>query len=143
MNKNILIFILILLPVWAYGQSDIVGKWKTIDDETGEAKSIVEIYEQDGKYHGKIVKLFRKPGQDPDPVCDECPEDDSRYKQKVIGMEIIKNLEKDDDEFSGGTVLKPDEGKIYNCKLWLENGKLMVRGYWGLFYRTQTWLPAE
>lgn len=143
MNKNILIFILILLPVWAYGQSDIVGKWKTIDDETGEAKSIVEIYERDGKYHGKIVKLFRKPGQDPDPVCDECPEDDSRYKQKVIGMEIIKNLEKDDDEFSGGTVLKPDEGKIYNCKLWLENGKLMVRGYWGLFYRTQTWLPAE
>lgn len=143
MNKNILIFILILLPVWAYGQSDIVGKWKTIDDETGEAKSIVEIYERAGKYHGKIVKLFRKPGQDPDPVCDKCPEDDSRYKQKVIGMEIIKNLEKDDDEFSGGTVLKPDEGKIYNCKLWLENGKLMVRGYWGLFYRTQTWLPAE
>lgn len=143
MNKNIVIFILILLPLWAYGQNDIIGKWKTIDDETGEAKSIVEIYERDGKYHGKIVKLFRKPGQDPDPICDECPEDDSRYKQKVIGMEIIKDLKKDGDKFSGGTVLKPDEGKIYDCKLWIEDDKLMIRGYWGLFYRTQSWLRVE
>lgn len=122
---------------------DVFGKWKTIDDETGEAKSIVEIYKRDGKVFGKITKLFREPDQDPDPICDECPEDDPRYNQKVIGMEIIKNLEKDGDEYSGGTVLKPDEGKIYKCKIWLEGDKLKVRGYWGLFYRTQTWVKAN
>lgn len=143
MNKKTLIFILLLAPIWAFGQNDITGKWKTIDDETGDAKSIVSIYERDGKLYGKIVKLFREPGQDPDPVCDECPEDDPRYNKKVIGMEIIKDLIKEGDKFIDGTVLKPDEGKIYDCKIWIENGKLKIRGYWGFFYRTQTWLRAE
>ena len=58
-------------------------------------------------------------------------------------MEIIKDLEKDGEEYVDGTVLKPDEGKIYKCKIWLEDNNLKVRGYWGFVYRTQTWLPAE
>ncbi|QSE96850.1 DUF2147 domain-containing protein [Fulvivirga lutea] len=123
----------------ASAQTEVTGKWKTIDDETGEAKSVVEIYEKDGAIYGKIVKLFDREGLDPDPVCDKCPTDDPRYNKKVIGMEIMKNLKKDGNEYAGGTVLKPDEGKIYKCKIWLENDKLYVRGYWGFFYRTQTW----
>ncbi|ELR68061.1 hypothetical protein C900_01197 [Fulvivirga imtechensis AK7] len=143
MNKNTLLYILLLAPVWAFGQSGITGTWKTIDDETGEAKSIVDIYERNGNFYGKIVKLFRNPGQDPDPICGECPEDDPRYNKKVIGMEIIKDMKREGDKLVGGTVLKPDEGKIYNCKIWIEDGKLKVRGYWGFFYRTQTWLRVE
>jgi len=127
----------------ALNAQSVFGKWKTIDDETGEAKSVVEIYQQNEKVYGKIIKLFRQPGENPDPLCDECPEDDPRYKQKVIGMEIIKGLEKDGDEYVGGTVLKPDEGKIYKCKIWIEDGKLKIRGYWGLFYRTQTWVRVN
>lgn len=143
MNIHVLTFLL-LLPTYLLGQNNsITGKWKTIDDETGEAKSVVSIYEKEGKYYGKIVKLFRAPDQDPDPVCNECPEDDPRYKEKILGMEIIKDLRKDEEEYVGGTVLKPDEGKIYNCKMWLENGKLKVRGYWGFLYRTQTWTRVE
>ncbi|MTI19723.1 DUF2147 domain-containing protein [Fulvivirga sp. RKSG066] len=121
---------------------DVLGKWKTVDDETGKVKSVVEIYERDNKLYGKIVKLFREPGQNPDPVCDECPEDDPRYNKKIIGMEIIKGLEKEGTEYANGTVLKPDEGRIYKCKIWLEDGNLKIRGYWGLFYRTQTWVKA-
>lgn len=127
----------------ALNAQSVFGKWKTIDDETGEAKSVVEIYQQNDKVYGKIIKLFRQPDENPDPLCDECPEDDPRYKQKVIGMEIIKGLEKDGDEYVGGTVLKPDEGKIYKCKIWIEDGKLKIRGYWGLFYRTQTWVRVN
>ncbi|UII20964.1 DUF2147 domain-containing protein [Fulvivirga ligni] len=103
----------------------------------------MEIYKRDGKVFGKIVKLFRNEGQDPDPVCTECPTDDPRYGKKIIGMEIIKDLRKDGDEYVDGTVLKPDEGQIYKCKIWLEDGKLNIRGYWGLFYRTQEWVKAE
>ena len=73
----------------AFTQS-IVGTWKTIDDESGKARSIVEIYEKEGKYFGKILKLFREEGEDPDPVCDEC--EDHRKGQKVIGMEIISEM---------------------------------------------------
>ena len=127
----------------AQGGNNITGKWKTIDDESGEAKSVVKIYEKEGKYYGKIVKLFRAPGEDPDPVCEDCPEDDPRYKEKIIGMEIIKDLKKEGDEYIEGTVLKPDEGRIYKCKLWLENNNLKVRGYWGFLYRTQTWVRTE
>jgi len=144
MKRSILfILTLLLLSVDSFSQENIFGRWKTIDDETGEAKSIVEIYKNGDKVFGKIVDLINPPADDPDPLCDECPEDDPRYNQKVIGMEIIKDLEQNGSEYEGGTVLKPDEGKIYKCKIWLEDGKLKVRGYWGFFYRTQTWIRAN
>ncbi len=128
--------------LWAQDNS-ITGLWKTIDDETGDEKSIVKLYEEDGKYFGRIVKLFRKAGEEQNPVCDECPADDPRKDQPLIGMEIIKNLEKSGDVYKGGTILDPGKGKIYKCKLWLEEGKLQVRGYVAFFFRTQTWLPVE
>lgn len=120
---------------------DIFGKWKTIDDETNKPKSIVEIYEKDGKAYGKIVRLFREPGEDQDPICDECTDD--RKDQKVIGMTIIRGMEKDDDEWDEGDILDPKNGKVYDCKLWRDGDKLMVRGYIAFFFRTQTWLKAE
>lgn len=129
---------LICLPLGAVGQQ-ITGKWITIDDETGRKKSVVEIYEKNGKYFGQVVSILPGPDVDPDPVCNKCPEDDPRYNQKVIGMEIIKDLRKSGDEFSDGTILDPANGRIYRCKLWIENNTLQVRGYWGPFFRTQTW----
>ncbi len=140
----LLIVLLALLVSPSFAQQDpIIGKWKTIDDETGEPKSIVEIYMRNGKFYGKIDSLFRKPGEDPNPKCDKCPEDDPRYNQPVLGMEIIKDMVKEGDEYVGGTILDPKKGKIYRCKLWLEDGKLMVRGYVAFFYRTQTWYRVK
>lgn len=133
---------LFLLSGTVYSQS-IVGKWKTIDDETGQPKSIVEIFERDGKFYGRIDSLIRKPGEDPDPVCDKCPDDDPRKDQKVLGMEIIKDMQLDDDEYSGGTILDPKKGKVYRCKLWIEDGNLKVRGYIAFLYRTQTWYRVK
>lgn len=142
--KQIIVLILWLAaPTCGWSQQSILGKWKTIDDETGQAKSIVKIYEKDSKIYGQIVKLFRNGNEDPDPICDLCPKDDERYGKKIIGMEIIKDLEKEGEEYSGGTVLKPDEGKIFKCKIWLEKDKLKIRGYWGFLYRTQTWVRAD
>lgn len=137
------LFLISSVPVTLLAQQDILGKWKTIDDETGESKSVVEIYEKSGKVFGKIIKLYRRADQDPDPICDDCPADDERYGKKIIGMEIIRDLTKDGDEYSGGTVLKPDEGKIYKCKIWRDGEKLKIRGYWGFLYRTQTWLKVD
>lgn len=117
----------------------IEGKWKTVDDETNEVKSIVEIAQRDGKMYGKIIRLFRGPEEDPDPVCTKCPADDVRHNQKVMKMEIIKDMVADQNAYSGGTILDPEVGKVYRCRLWIEKDKLKVRGYWGLFYRTQTW----
>ena len=138
-----LVFILSIISVCAYSQNAVFGKWNTIDDETGKAKSVVEIYEREGEVFGKIIKLFPNGDEDPDPICNLCPENDPRFKEKIIGMEIIKNLKRDGEEYTGGTVLKPDEGKIFRCKIWLDGEKLKIRGYWGFFYRTQTWVRAS
>jgi uncharacterized protein (DUF2147 family) len=133
---------LLFLTLSVHSQS-IFGKWKTIDDESGVEKSIVEIFEKEGKVYGKIVRIFPAPGDDPDPVCEECDEDDARYKKKIIGMEIITGLKHSNDQYSDGEILDPENGKVYRCKLWLEGTSLKVRGYWGPFYRTQTWKKAN
>lgn len=137
------LFILLVTSACAWAQTSIVGKWKTIDDETNEPKSIVQIFEKDGKYYGKIVKLFRKPGEDPNPVCDDCEAEDDRKDQPIVGMEIIRDLEEDGDTYEDGTILDPKDGKIYDCKLWVEEGTLKVRGYIAFFFRTQTWHPVS
>ena len=101
------------------------------------ARSIVEIYEQDGAYFGRIVALFREKGEDPDPICKECS--DQRKDQKIIGMNIIEGIRPEGDAFMGGEILDPENGKVYKCKIWLEEGALKVRGYLYFLYRTQTW----
>lgn len=138
--KGILTTLFVVFALTTYGQ-DIFGKWKTIDDETGKPKSIVEITERDGKAYGKILKLFREPDEDPDPICDDCT--DYRKDKKVIGMTIVTDMVKDDDEWEDGEILDPKNGKVYDCKMWVEDGNLKVRGYIAFFYRTQTWLPVE
>ena len=133
---------LLLLSNLCLAQVKVTGKWKTIDDNTSKEKSVVEITERSGKVYGKVIKVFPEPGKDPDPVCNKCMPDDARYKKKIIGMEIIQDLIKDGDEYGEGTILDPENGKVYRCKLWVEGGSLMVRGYWGPFFRTQTWLKV-
>jgi uncharacterized protein (DUF2147 family) len=137
------IFLLfVLVPLIGTGQN-IIGKWTTIDENSGEEKSIVEIFEKDGKAYGKIVKIFPGPGENPDPVCDKCPSDDDRYSKKIIGMEIIKDMKKSGDSWTEGSILDPEAGKIYRGKLWIEGAELKVRGYWGPFFRTQSWKRVQ
>jgi uncharacterized protein (DUF2147 family) len=122
-----------------------VGRWTTIDDETKKPKSVITIYEEGGKLFGKIEKLYREPNEDQNPVCDKCQ--GTLKNQPILGMVIMRDLKKDDDEWSGGTILDPANGKTYKCKIAVEDGgkKLKVRGYIGmsLLGRTQHWVRAE
>lgn len=139
---KILLIPILLMTMSAYGQS-IVGKWKTIDDTSGKEKSIVEIFEKGDKVHGRIIRIFPEPGEEPDPVCDQCEEDDPRFRKKIIGMEIITSMQMESGQYTNGEILDPENGKVYRCKLWMEGKDLKVRGYWGPFYRTQTWKRAN
>lgn len=131
-----------LISFSSVGQVGIIGKWKSIDDKTGEVKSIVEIFERSSKIYGKIVKIFPK-GANIDPLCDKCPRNDDRFNKKIVGLEIIRGLKADGQEYEGGEILDPEVGKIYRCKLWVEKDELKVRGYLGPFFRTQTWQRAH
>ena len=138
MRKFIVIFAAMLLTSGLFAQGNVLGKWKTIDDETGEMKSIVEIFKKsDGKLYGKILELTSD--EDPNKTCSECPGE--RKNKKLVGMEIITGLEIDDDAWEGDDgILKPSTGTLYDCKLWEEDGKLQVRGYIGWVFKTQVWI---
>ncbi|WP_444928645.1 DUF2147 domain-containing protein [Microbulbifer sp. SSSA002] len=139
MIRNLLLATFGLLFALQASAADILGNWRTIDDETGETKSIVNLYEKDGKYYGKIVDLLLKPD---DTICDQCPGD---LKGKpMVGLDVITDMVKKGDKYEGGEILDPLKGKVYDCKIWLEDDNtLKVRGYLGFLYRTQTWHRAE
>ena len=129
----------------AIAQDSPVGQWKTIDDETKEPKSIVEITDAGGKLSGKIVKLFRPADQDQNPKCVQCK--DERKDQPLIGLNIIWDIEKRDSDWGNGKILDPNNGKTYKAKLKVVDGgqKLEVRGFLGisLLGRTQTWVREK
>lgn len=137
MIKTLFFSLFIMIAGITYAQSPI-GVWKTIDDETGKAKSHVEIYEKGGKLYGKVVKILTAGKENA--KCTECK---GALKDKpILGMEILKNLKKDGKEWNGGTIIDPNSGKEYKSKMTLNgSNKLDVRGYIGisLVGRTQTW----
>jgi uncharacterized protein (DUF2147 family) len=121
----------------------IMGKWKTIDDKDGSEKSIVLIFKAtNGKFYGKIEKLFKEP----DKLCTEC--EGANKNQPILGMMIINNLVEKNSKLTGGTILDPKNGKVYKCNISLESGneKLSVRGSLdrgGWIGRSQTWLRVK
>lgn len=125
----------------AMAQGTPSGMWKTIDDNTGKPRGLVEITERNGVYSGRLVKSFVESDGKPR-VCDKCT--DARKDQPVIGMTILSGLRKTgENEWSGGEILDPENGKVYKSKISLaeDGNKLNVRGFIGisLIGRTQTW----
>ena len=130
------------VPAWA-DMSSPVGDWRTIDDHTGQPKAIVRIVAREGKLYGMVERpLTANPTHR---TCDDCTDD--RKGKPILGMEIIRGLQPDGDQWDGGTILDPETGKVYKCRLRLEDGgrKLAVRGFLGiaLLGRTQTWERVE
>lgn len=146
MKKTLIsLAILMAISISGFAQvSKIVGKWKTIDDNDGSAKSIVYIFKAtNGKYYGKIEKLFKEPEK----LCTEC--EGANKNQPVLGMMIINNMVEKDNKLTGGTILDPKNGKVYKCNISIDQSsadKLAVRGSLdknGWIGRSQTWLRIK
>lgn len=143
MNKLALLIVGLFVSIMSFSQT-CSGKWMTIDDETGKKKSIVELYKVDGKLYGKITYLYPREGREENPKCTKCTDD--RKNKPLIGLQIVRNLKWDGEEWYGGTIVDPENGKIYTVKIWLNPdnpNKLNVRGYIGPFFRTQEWIRVE
>ena len=126
----------------AFGADLPLGKWNTIDDKTGKVKSEVQLYDQGGKLYGKITGVPEpNDAQGKPKVCTKCEGADKN--QPIVGLVIIKGLTADGERFNGGTILDPEDGKVYKAEVWTEGDKLKVRGYLGPFYKTQTWAKAK
>ena len=112
-----------------------LGTWRTIDDDDGEPKSEIEIYEQGGKLFGRVLRLLPEGS-----LCDDCA--DQFQGSSMQGVVVLRDMEPNGDEWSGGTIIDPKNGRTYRCKMELDGAnRLKVRGYLGisLLGRTQVW----
>jgi uncharacterized protein (DUF2147 family) len=120
----------------------IFGKWNSTNEETGNIDSIIEVYEKDGKAFAKVIEI--KGSTRKNAVCEKC-EDENKNKP-ILGLNILTGLQENEDEWSGGNILDPRNGRIYNCYIKLiKPNKLKIRGYIGLalFGKTAYWERAE
>jgi uncharacterized protein (DUF2147 family) len=142
--KRVAIALLLLVGAAAFAQMTPVGLWRNVDDKTGEAKAEIRIVETGGAMYGRIDKLLRKNAK-PDEKCVECR--DERKDQPMVGLEIIRGARKAEgkDVWEDGRILDPENGREYRLRLTpVEGGsKLEVRGSFGPFGRTQTWVRAQ
>lgn len=119
---------------------NIVGRWKTIDDDNVTAKSVVHIFKAtNGKYYGKVEKLFKNT----DKLCTEC--EGVNKDKPVLGMMVVNGMVEKDGTLTGGTILDPNNGKVYRCNITYDakTCNLKVRGSLdkgGIIGRSQTWV---
>jgi len=137
------IFLLLVCPTFLDAQTrvngySVEGTWKILDEESGTEESYISIWEDSGYFYGQIEALLNYEGENPNPVCSNCW--DYRENEPLIGMHIISDMQEYKHKYGGGEILDPQKGKVYTCTMWLEDqDTLKVRGWWGFFYRTQTW----
>lgn len=132
---------LIFLCTWGVLQAqDLLGQWTSY--KNGKAQSVVEFYEQDGQFYGKIVKLINP--TEPNPLCTKCK--DELKNQPIEGMVIVNNMQQVGHIYSRGTILDPQNGKVYSCKLSFDPNNpdiLLVKGSIGPFSQTQRWIRVK
>ncbi|MGH8031217.1 MAG: DUF2147 domain-containing protein [Luteimonas sp.] len=136
MRNKLLLLALTLLPMAAFAQSTPVGKWKTFDEDTGKARSIVEVTQaNDGTLSGTVIETLYAAN----PICDLCSGDNKN--KPIKGMTILWGLKKNGNAYSGGTVLKPSAGKTYKSKAQLMDGgkKFEVSGCVAFICKQQVW----
>ena len=139
--RKICILFFVFMTISLQAQiSSIVGDWKTVDDKTGERRSVVTIYKgSDGLYYGKVSKLLMY--QELHPRCEACEGEDKNAP--VEGLVIIRGMKAEDGQLVGGKVLDPESGKFYYGKIYMKDGKLVLRGSLdkrGFLGRNQTWV---
>jgi uncharacterized protein (DUF2147 family) len=122
-----------------------VGLWQAVDQDTKQPTGWFAVTEQNGVYNGALVKMFLRPGEDPNEVCDKCSDD--RHDQPWLGLQIIRGMKPDSDssenKYTGGTILDPRDGHVYDAMMTLtpDGQTLVVRGFLGfsLLGRNEYW----
>ena len=141
MKKIIFSFILLMIPFGAAFAQDVIGKWK-LEDGT----AIVEVYKSGDAFNGKIVWLEKPTEADGSPAVDNNNPDKNLRSRKLIGLNMLSGLKKTGDEYSGGKIYDPGNGKTYNCSMKVEGDVLEVRGSLdkkGLLGRTMDWFRVK
>jgi hypothetical protein len=118
----------------------INGFWEQVDD-SGKVGGWFLMFERDGFYQGALVRAFPKPGDPVVQVCSKCT--DEQKNAPMMGLIIIKGMQRKGTLYENGTILDPRDGSVYKAKMEVSpDGKnLTVRGFLGieLFGQSQVW----
>lgn len=139
--KTLLIFALSFTFTFSLAQSKtdaILGVWLT---QIQDAK--VEVYKKNNKYYGRVIWIADPEDKYGNPVKDVENPNEQLRNRPILRIDILTGFSYDDGEWINGKIYDPKNGASYECKLWLENGKLKVRGYVGWFFDTKTWTKVE
>ena len=140
----LIICLLTLFSALSYAENSPVGLWKTIDDSTGKPRSLIRISDKNSELIATVEKGLL-PTDSPNDLCDKCT--DERKGKSLAGMIIMDGMKAKGDAYEGGHILDPDNGKVYQCKIKLNNtgNQLEVRGFIGisLIGRSQIWVREE
>ena len=140
MKKILVCMSLMLFSLSGFAQ-DVVGKWK-LEDGT----AIVEVYKQGDVFNGKIVWLEKPTEADGTPAKDDNNPDPKLRSRQLIGLNMLSGLVKSGEEYKGGSIYDPGNGKTYNCSMKVEGDVLKVRGSLdkkGLLGRTMDWFRVK
>lgn len=145
--KNILLSVLLCLCAVStslMAEGNIIGFWKSIDDVTHKAQSIVAIYEYQGKYFGRLIVDFNDDGTVADTIYDPQVKAPGVVGEPFYaGMDFIWNLKQDGTKYIDGSILDPEKGDVYGAEVWRQGDDLIVRGELLFFGRNQTWPTAK
>ena len=141
MKKIFISMILMLAPLAAAFAQDVVGQWKLED-----GSAIVEVYQEGDSFNGKIVWLEKPTEADGSPAVDNNNPDKALRTRQIMGLNMLSGLKKNGNEYSGGSIYDPGNGKTYNCSMKVEGDVLKVRGSLdkkGLIGRTMDWFRVK
>jgi len=125
--KKLFIITLILFSCFQMMQSQVTGLWRSTDHIDDTERSIVNIYEANGQYFGRVDKLL------PAATVTHCTGCEGDQKNKsLVGMIIISGITKNENGGTDGKILDPSNGKWYSCDIELASPDLLkVTGYVG------------
>ncbi|MCC7453228.1 MAG: DUF2147 domain-containing protein [Crocinitomix sp.] len=137
-KMGLIVLMMVCSLVGSANPDGILGVWMT---QIKDAK--VEIYKKVDKFHGRVIWMAEPKDEEGRPKVDEKNPNAKLKTRPILQIDILSGFVYSDGEWTGGTIYDPKEGETYSCKLWLENGNLMVRGYLGWLFDTKTWTRAK
>ena len=115
------------------GEPTAAGLWQSLDEDSHQPNAWFLIRDNGGLYEGTIVRMFMKPGEDPNVVCDKCKDD--RRGKPWLGLDIIRGMKRNGAEYTNGTILDPRDGDLYSAMMTLSPDRPQASHVNSAFYR--------